>query len=137
MIWFGAPGVGAPLATCVPLAWARCKAVVTVMPLPEISSGFAAVKLGDNALAMGDIFGGNAFQLCLFLLADLIAGSPVLPTTGRLNGWLASLGVALTAVYAGGVVGRPYRCVARLGPDSILAIAIFAAGIVGLALLPQ
>ena len=91
--------------------------------LPEISSGFAAVKLGDNALAMGDIFGGNAFQLCLFLLADLIAGSPVLPTTGRLNGWLASLGVALTAVYAGGVVGRPYRCVARLGPDSILAIA--------------
>src|SRR5690348_18150813 len=53
------------------------------------------VKLGDNALAIGDIFGGNAFQVCLFLVADLVAGSPVLPTAGRLNGWLASLGVGL------------------------------------------
>ena len=73
--------------------------------LPEISSGIAAVRLGDNALAIGDIFGGNAFQVCLFLLADLIAGTPVLPTAGRLNSWLASLGVALTAIYAIGVVG--------------------------------
>src|SRR5207253_5180412 len=72
--------------------------------LPEISSGIAAVRLGDHALAVGDIFGGNAFQLCLFLLADLIAGSPVLPTAGRLNSWLASLGVGLTAIFAFGVV---------------------------------
>jgi cation:H+ antiporter len=105
--------------------------------LPEISSGIAAVRLGDNALALGDIFGGNAFQVCLFLLADLIAGSPVLPTAGRLNGWLASLGVALTAVYAIGVVGRPYRCVARLGPDSLLALLVFALGVAGLFVLPH
>src|SRR5205807_10183255 len=104
--------------------------------LPEISSGIAAVRLGDNALAIGGIFGGNAFQVCLFLLADLIAGSPVLPTTGRLNSWLASLGVALTAIYATGIVGRPFKCIARLGPDSILAIAVFAVGVVGLTVLP-
>ena len=105
--------------------------LATATALPEISSGIAAVRLGDNALALGDIFGGNAFQVCLFLLADLIAGRPVLPTAGRLNSWLASLGVALTAIYAIGVVGRPYRCVARLGPDSVLAIAVFAIGIAG------
>ena len=110
--------------------------LATVTALPEISSGIAAVKLGDNALAIGDIFGGNAFQLCLFLLADLIAGKPVLPTTGRLNSWLASLGVALTAIYAIGVVGRPFKCIARLGPDSILAILVFALGVVGLTVLP-
>jgi cation:H+ antiporter len=111
--------------------------LATATALPEISSGLAAVKLGDNALAIGDIFGGNAFQVCLFLLADLVAGSPVLPTAGRLNGWLASLGVALTAVYGMGMVIRPDRRVARLGPDSIFAIAVFAVGIVGLALLPK
>jgi cation:H+ antiporter len=105
--------------------------------LPEISSGIAAVRLGDNTLAIGDIFGGNAFQVCLFLLADLIAGSPVLPTAGRLNSWLASLGVALTAVYAIGVIGRPYRCVARLGPDSLLALALFALGVGGMFILPH
>jgi cation:H+ antiporter len=105
--------------------------------LPEISSGIAAVRLGDNALALGDIFGGNAFQVCLFLVADLIAGSPVLPTAGRLNGWLASLGVALTAVYSIGVVGRPYRCLARLGPDSLIALVVFALGVAGMLVLPS
>jgi cation:H+ antiporter len=110
--------------------------LATATALPEISSGIAAVRLGDNALALGDIFGGNAFQVCLFLLADLIAGSPVLPTTGRLNSWLASLGVALTAIYAIGVVVRPYRCVARLGPDSLVALGVFALGLAGLLVLP-
>lgn len=105
--------------------------------LPEISSGIAAVKLGDHALALGDVFGGNAFQVCLFLVADLIAGAPVLPAAGALNSWLASLGVALTAVYAIGVIARPQRCRARLGPDSILALALFALGIAGLFVLPQ
>jgi len=100
--------------------------------LPEISSGIAAVRLGDHALAVGDIFGGNAFQVCLFLLADLIAGSPVLPSAGRLNSWLASLGVGLTAIYAIGVIARPTRCRLRLGPDSLLAIVVFGLGITGL-----
>ena len=100
--------------------------------LPEISSGIAAVRLGDNALALGDIFGGNAFQVCLFLLADLIAGSPVLPSAGRLNSWVASLGVALTAIFATGIIVRPQRCFLRLGPDSWLAIVVFGLGIAGL-----
>jgi len=110
--------------------------LATATALPEISSGIAAVRLGDNALAIGDIFGGNAFQVCLFLVADLIAGTPVLPTAGRLNGWLASLGVGLTAIYAIGIVGRPERCRARLGPDSILALIVFGLGIAGLFVLP-
>jgi cation:H+ antiporter len=106
--------------------------LATATALPEISSGIAAVRLGDNALALGDIFGGNAFQVCLFLVADLVAGAPVLPAAGRLNSWLASLGVALTAIYAIGVVARPARCWARLGPDSIFALVVFALGIAGL-----
>ena len=105
--------------------------------LPEISSGIAAVRLGDNALALGDIFGGNAFQLCLFLVADLVAGAPVLPQTGSLNAWLASLGVGLTAIYAMGVIIRPLRCHFRLGPDSLFAIILFAIGIAGLFVVPH
>ena len=100
--------------------------------LPEISSGVAAVALGDHALAMGDILGGNAFQVCLFLLADLVAGRPVLESAGPQNAWLAALGVTLTAIYCFGVITRPDRCRARLGPDSLLALAVFALGIAGL-----
>jgi cation:H+ antiporter len=105
--------------------------------LPEISSGIAAIKLGDNALAMGDIFGGNSFQICLFLVADLVAGAPVLPAAGRLNSWLAALGIGLTAVYAAGMIVRPSRAFARLGPDSIVAIVLFAVGVGGLFALPH
>lgn len=100
--------------------------------LPEISSGIAAVRLGDNSLAMGDIFGGNAFQVCLFLVADLVAGKPVLPSAGNPNAWLAALGVALTAIYGFGVISRPEHCRWRLGPDSILALVLFSLGIAGL-----
>ena len=105
--------------------------------LPEISSGIAAVRLGDNALALGDIFGGNAFQVCLFLVADLVAGKPVLPYAGNLNAWLAALGIALTAVYGFGVIGRPQHTHARLGPDSLLALAVFGLGIAGLFVIPK
>ena len=105
--------------------------------LPEVSSGIAAVRLGDNALALGDIFGGNAFQLCLFLVADLVAGTPVLPEAGSLNAWLASLGVSLTAIFAMGVIIRPLYCHFRLGPDSMLAIVFFAVGIAGLFVVPH
>jgi cation:H+ antiporter len=99
--------------------------------LPEISSGIEAVRLGDHQLAIGDVFGGNAFQLCLFLVADLVAAKPVLPTAGAANGWLAGLSLALTAVYLGGVIVRPSRP-KRLGPDSIVAILVYVVGIVGL-----
>ncbi len=110
--------------------------LATATALPEISSGLAAVRLGDNALAMGDIFGGNAFQVCLFLVADLVAGKPVLESAGNLNAWLGALGVALTAIYGFGVISRPMHCRWRLGPDSILALVLFALGIVGLFYVP-
>jgi cation:H+ antiporter len=110
--------------------------LATATALPEISSGLAAVRLGDNALAMGDIFGGNAFQVCLFLVADLVAGKPVLESAGNLNAWLGALGVALTAIYGFGVISRPRHCRARLGPDSILALVLFALGILGLFYVP-
>ena len=105
--------------------------------LPEISSGIAAVRLGDNELAVADIFGGNSFQVVLFVLADLIAGKPVLPKSGDLNGWLAALGIALTAIYAFGVILRREACLLRLGRDSLLAVAVFGLGIAGLFVIPH
>jgi cation:H+ antiporter len=111
--------------------------LAAVTALPEISSGIVAVKMGDNALAIGDIFGGNAFQVCLFLVADLIAGEPVLPYAGTLNGWLAALGIGLTSIYAVGIVGRPYKGIGRLGPDSVAALVLFGLGIGGLFVLPH
>ena len=106
--------------------------LATATALPEISSGVAAVALDDHALAVGDIFGGNAFQVTLFLVADLVAGKAVLPAAGPQNAWLAALGVALTMVYCFGIIARPTHTRARLGPDSWVAIVIFGLGVAGL-----
>jgi cation:H+ antiporter len=100
--------------------------------LPEISSGLAAVRIGDHALAVADIFGGNAFQVALFLVADIVAGKPVLPYAGDLNAWLAGLGIVLTTIYAWGVIVRRESCVLRLGRDSIIVVVLFGLGIAGL-----
>jgi cation:H+ antiporter len=100
--------------------------------LPEISSGLAAVRMGDHELAVADIFGGNAFQVTLFLVADLVAGTPVLPSSGDLNAWLAGLGIVLTTIYAWGVIVRREGVTLRLGRDSIIVCILFALGIAGL-----
>jgi len=108
--------------------------LAAVSALPEISTGIAAVRLGDHQLAAGDIFGGNAFQLCLFLLADLLALSPVLSQTQPSDIYLGAVGALLTAVVAAAIIVRPQRRYFRLGLDSILLVALYALAI---ALLPQ
>jgi cation:H+ antiporter len=100
--------------------------------LPEISSGIAAVRLGDNELAVADIFGGNSFQVVLFVVADLIAGTPVLPEAGHQNAWLADIGISLSVIYCWGVIRRREDTIWRLGRDSILALVVFGLGIAGL-----
>ena len=100
--------------------------------LPEISTGIAAVRLGDHQLAVADIFGGNAFQLCLFLIADALAGTPVLPDAGTSNAWLGALGIVMTVVYAVSIIIRSKRRYAGLGLDSILNLFLYVLGVIGL-----
>lgn len=100
--------------------------------LPEISTGLAAVKIGDYTLAISDIFGGNAFLPVLFLPATLLSGQSVLPQAQNTDIYLASLGVLLTTVYIYGLIFRPKRQFFCLGIDSIVVLFIYIIGIVGL-----
>ncbi len=47
--------------------------------IPELSTGITSIRMGDDRLAISDIFGGNAFLPVLFLLASLLSGDSVLP----------------------------------------------------------
>ena len=101
--------------------------------LPEISTGLRAVRLGQVGLAMGDIFGGNQVQMTLFLLADLIAGKPVLQTVSASSSWLGGIGVVVTALFLGGLVMRPPKKVFHaIGPDSLLVVVTYIIGLAGL-----
>ena len=100
--------------------------------LPEVSTGIAAVRLGDYQLAVSDIFGGNAFLPVLFLVAGLLSGSAVLPQAQATDIYLTALGIVLTVVYLWGLVTRPHRQVWRMGIDSSAVLILYAVGIAGL-----
>ena len=51
---------------------------------------------------------------------------------GNENGWLAAVGILLTALYASSVVARPKKRYLRMGIDSVVAILAFAVSIAGL-----
>jgi cation:H+ antiporter len=100
--------------------------------LPEISTGITGVRLARYTLVFGDMFGGNAFQLTLFFVADLVAGQPVLPAEGKANAWIGCVGLLMTVVFVSGIVLRPQRRHLGLGLDSWIALLIYALGIWGL-----
>ena len=102
--------------------------------LPEISSGIAAVRLGDLQLAVGDILGGNSFQICLLLLADVLAGTPAIVAARGSDVWLGALGLLMTGIVAAAIIARPTRMRLRLGIDSYALIVVYA---IAIALLPR
>jgi cation:H+ antiporter len=106
--------------------------LAAVTALPELSTGLAAVRIGDHELAITDIFGGNAFLPVLFLWASLLSGKPALPQAGKTDLYLAVFGVLLTMPYMAGLLFRPRREFARLGLDSIAVLVLYVVGVAGL-----
>lgn len=103
--------------------------------LPELSSAIAAVKLGRAQMAIGDVLGGNMFNLALILLVDAIYGPPVLAELGAFSIVASCLGALLCAILMVGIVERRDRTIVKLGYDSAVMIGVYAAGLVVLYLL--
>jgi cation:H+ antiporter len=103
--------------------------LAAVTALPEVSSGLQAVRLGAVGLAMSDIYGGNAVQLTFFLLADILATHPVLPQASAESLWLGGLGALVTGIMIYGLLMRPPRKLAGVGPDSLLALIAYIFGV--------
>jgi cation:H+ antiporter len=105
--------------------------------LPEISTAITGVRMQEYTLVFGDIFGGNAFQLILFVLADILAGQPVLTHEGRANAWIGMIGLVMTSVYVAGILLRKPRRYGGLGPDSWAALIVYVFGIWGFVLVSR
>jgi cation:H+ antiporter len=110
--------------------------LAAVTALPEVSSGIQAVRLGAVGLAMSDIYGGNAMQVTFFLLADVLAGDPVLPTASAQSLWLGGLGIVLTGIMAWGLLVRDEKKLAFIGRDSLIALVVYIGGVALLGVVP-
>ena len=98
--------------------------------LPELSSAWAAVRLNRPQMAMGDILGGNMFDVMLIALVDLLhREGPAMGAVGLFSVAAASLGALLSAVFIIGMVERRDRTMLRMGWDSALVLALYVAGL--------
>jgi cation:H+ antiporter len=108
--------------------------LAAVTALPEISTGFAAVWIGDYEMALSDIFGGNAFLPVLFLLASVCSptGHKALPKAHKSDIYLTALGMLLTTIYMVGIIVQPKKQVLNMGLDSLVVLIVYILGIIGL-----
>lgn len=104
--------------------------------LPELSSAIAAVRLNRPQMAIGDVLGGNLFNLALLFLVDcLYRGGPVLAGSGAFTVVAACLGALLCAVLIVGMVERRDRTILRMGYDSAAILALYLLALPALYLL--
>jgi cation:H+ antiporter len=97
---------------------------------PEIAAVIAAVRLGAIDLAVGNIFGSNAFNMCVLLFMDAFhTEGPLLAEVSREHVATAQLATLAIAFGVLGVMSRLRRqsAVTRIG--SILVIACYAGSV--------
>ncbi len=103
----------------------------TSTSLPEAVIAIAAVRRGALTLAVGDIIGGNTFDVLFLAFSDLMyrGGSIYHAVTQTQAFWLA-LSLLMAAVLLLGLLRREKHGVGNIGFESFTVLALYAAGVV-------
>ncbi|MEQ8196145.1 MAG: sodium:calcium antiporter [Rhodospirillales bacterium] len=100
-------------------------AVVT--SLPELVTCLSAVRQGALNLAIGDILGGNSFDILFVAFSDIAyrTGS-IYHVLGRQHVFLISITILMTAVLLLGLLRREKHGIGNIGFEGILVLALYA-----------
>jgi cation:H+ antiporter len=97
--------------------------VAITTSLPELVTSLAAVRLGAYDLAVGNLFGSNAFNMATFFFADLAYGpGPLLNAVSATHIITALFGILLMNVGLMGIIYRAEKRFLLIEPDSLLMI---------------
>lgn len=114
--------------------WIGTLLVGVTTSLPEIAATIAAVRMGALDMAVGNIFGSNAFNMAILLPMDpAYTPGPVLATVSPAAALAAQFAVVALAL---GIVGIQARSGGRHGLlrlESLLILAIYVGAMVVLA----
>jgi cation:H+ antiporter len=99
--------------------------------MPELVIALAAVRRGALNLAVGNILGGNCFDVLFLAAADAAyrGGSLYHAVSGTQIGWLA-LGILLNGVLLLGMLRRQRHGPGNIGFEGVLVLAMYALGVV-------
>lgn len=97
----------------------------------ELVTAVAAVRSGALALAIGDIVGGNVFDVLFVAAADVAYGDgSIYHAVSPREQFLTALCIALTAAVMMGLVRREPGGPANVGFESVAVLVLYVAGFV-------
>lgn len=103
--------------------------VAITTSLPELVTTFAAVRLGAFDLAVGNLFGSNAFNMAILLLADIAyRKGPLLAAVESTHVVTAFVSILLMSVGVMGIIYRAEKRFILIEPDSLLMIVGYVLG---------
>lgn len=100
--------------------------------LPELVASLAAVRMGAFDMAVGNLFGSNAFNIAIFFVLDLVQGGSIFVAVDPSHAVSALFGSVLMSLGLAAIVYRAKRRFAMLEPDSLLVLVAYLMGIVTL-----
>jgi len=98
--------------------------------VPELVIAVVAVRRGALALAVGNIIGGNTFDVLFLLLSDIAyrPGSIYLAVSSTMAFWLA-LNILLVGILLLGLLRRERHGLGNIGFEGVLVLLSYATGI--------
>lgn len=94
--------------------------------LPELVTSVAAVRRGALTLAVGDILGGNCFDLLFISAADVaFREGSIYAAIGQDEIFSMSLAVLLTGILLLGLLRREKHGIANIGFESVLVLVLY------------
>ena len=104
--------------------------VAITTSLPELVTAVAAVRLGAFDLAVGNLFGSNAFNMAAFLFADLAyRGGGLLGSVSSAHALTALWSILMMNIGLMGIIYRAERRFMLIEPDSLLMIIAYVLGL--------
>jgi cation:H+ antiporter len=97
--------------------------------LPELVASLAAVRMGAFDMAVGNLFGSNAFNMAIFFPLDLAQSGSIFAAVDPSHVVSALFGVILMGLGLAAIAYRAKRRFAMLEPDSLLILVAYLLGI--------
>jgi cation:H+ antiporter len=104
--------------------------VAITTSLPELVVSISAIRLGAFDLAVGNLFGSNAFNMAAFFFADLAyGGGGLLSTVSSTHALTALWSIIMMNIGLMGIIYRAERRFMLIEPDSLLMIVCYVLGL--------
>ncbi|WP_363351600.1 sodium:calcium antiporter [Methylocystis echinoides] len=97
--------------------------------LPELVTAIAAVRIGAVNLAVGDVIGGNAFEVLFLSAADLFQSGSIYHFFTPSDQATALIAILMTGVLLLGMLRREKAGIARIGFESALVLLLYVCSV--------